>query len=53
LPVAVKKKAVNVKPEPSVGAQNGAVDFSNMTEEERTQEMIRLIEAKEAETKTK
>ena len=46
-------EAVNVKPESSVGAQNGAVDFSKMTEEERTQEMIKLIEKKEAETKTK
>jgi len=44
---------VNVKPQPSAGAQNGAVDFSKMAEEERTQEMIRLIEKKEAETKTK
>jgi uncharacterized lipoprotein YajG len=45
--------AVNVKPQPSVGAENRAVDFSKMTEEERTQEMIKLIEKKEAETKTK
>jgi len=46
-------EAVNVKPEPSAGTENGAVDFSNMTEEERVQQMIKMIEAKEAETKTK
>jgi uncharacterized lipoprotein YajG len=34
-------------------AQNSAaVDFSNMTEDERTQAMIKMIEAKEAEMKT-
>ncbi len=42
-------KAVDTKP-----AQNsGAVDFSKMTEEERNQAMIKMIEAKEAEMKTK
>jgi uncharacterized lipoprotein YajG len=45
-------EAVNVKPEPSAGAQNGAVDFSKMTEEERTQQMIKMIEKKEADMKS-
>jgi len=42
-------EAVKAEPEPG----NGAVDFSNMTEDERVQQMIKMIEAKEAETKTK
>lgn len=38
-------EAVDAQPEPT---EAGAPDFSDMTEEERIQEMIKLIEAEEA-----
>jgi hypothetical protein len=41
------EEAVNVERE----SDNGAVDFSDMTEDERIQEMIKMIEAKQAEMK--